>query len=204
MEVPIKLSNSEIIRKLNKLVKQYDTDLNNKLILMVYKETNKESALYLEIQFKAEHFLHLTGVQTKLKPNEFYKNLQKGVLSEKNISSTNYTEMKLRALTTLICIGNLNCQIGTYKGNRHYLQADMIVGKRISIMGLVKTNNFYMPRTVIEEKIPNIINSPQPTIATFKRSLGNNEKYKITYINSKYDFEKYKQTLPEIILSRIE
>lgn len=171
---------------------------------MVYKKDKVEKAQCLEIKFKAENFLHLTGLITKLSANDFYNNAINSKLSESKFKTTEYTEMKLRALGQLLNIEKTNCQIGHYKGNRPYLQADMIVGKSISILGLVEVGKFHIPRTVLEESIPNIIQSPQPTIAIFKKRLGINEKYKETYRNLKYDTEVYMNTLSTVEKSKID
>lgn len=185
-------------------VLKYDQKYKNTAFLFVYKRYKQNSATFLEVKFKTENFLHLTGINTNLKANDFYSNLITNKLSTKQFELTEYTEMKLRALETLLNIDSLNCQIGEYKGNRPYLKADMIMGKYVSIMGLVKIGKFYSPRTVIEEKTENIIKNPQPLLATFKKNLGTGEKYTETYRNLKYDFEKFIYTLPQKALEKIE
>ncbi len=189
---------------MEEIVKKYNSKCKDAAFLFVYKRYKQKTATSLEVKFKSENFLHLAGVTTKLKAKDFYKNLINNKLSVHQFGLTDYTEMKLRALNVLLNIDSLNCQIGIYKGNRPYLKADMIMGKHISIMGLVQLGNFYAPRTVLEEKVSDIIEHPQPLIATFKKQLGIDEKYLETYRNLKYDFDTFIATLPQETLNKIQ
>lgn len=53
----------------------YSNYLAGKTFLYVY------GTEYFEVSFPVNHFLHLTGVETKLSAKEFYKNAKKGKLS---------------------------------------------------------------------------------------------------------------------------
>jgi len=53
----------------------YSQSLAGKTFLYVYGEE------YFEVSFPVDHFLHLTGVETKLSAREFYKNAKKGKLT---------------------------------------------------------------------------------------------------------------------------
>lgn len=53
----------------------YSQNLAGKAFLYVYGEE------FFEVSFPVDHFLHLTGVKTKLSAKEFYKNAKKGKLT---------------------------------------------------------------------------------------------------------------------------
>lgn len=53
----------------------YSQNLAGKAFLYVYGEE------FFEVSFPVDHFLHLTGVETKLSAKDFYKNAKKGQLT---------------------------------------------------------------------------------------------------------------------------
>lgn len=53
----------------------YSQSLAGKVFLYVYGED------FFEVSFPVNHFLHLTGVETKLSAKDFYKNAKKGKLA---------------------------------------------------------------------------------------------------------------------------
>ena len=53
----------------------YSQNLAGKAFLYVYGEE------FFEVSFPVDHFLHLTGVETKLSAKEFYKNAKKGKIT---------------------------------------------------------------------------------------------------------------------------
>ena len=53
----------------------YSQNLAGKVFLYVYGEE------YFEVSFPVDHFLHLTGVETRLSVRDFYKNAKKTILT---------------------------------------------------------------------------------------------------------------------------
>ena len=53
----------------------YSSDLAGKTFLYVYGND------FFEVYFPVDHFLHLTGVETRLSAKDFYKNAKKGILT---------------------------------------------------------------------------------------------------------------------------
>lgn len=53
----------------------YSSDLAGKAFLYVYGND------FFEVSFPVDHFLHLTGVETRLSAKDFYKNAKKGILT---------------------------------------------------------------------------------------------------------------------------
>ena len=54
----------------------YSQNLAGKVFLYVYGDE------YFEVSFPVNHFLHLTGVETKLSAKDFYKNAKKSILTD--------------------------------------------------------------------------------------------------------------------------
>ena len=55
----------------------YSQNLAGKTFLYVYGDE------YFEVSFPIDHFLHLTGVETRLSAKDFYKNAKKSILTNK-------------------------------------------------------------------------------------------------------------------------
>ena len=53
----------------------YSQNLAGKAFLYVYGDE------YFEVSFPVNHFLHLTGVETRLSAKDFYKNAKKSILT---------------------------------------------------------------------------------------------------------------------------
>lgn len=64
-----------IRREIIEAASVYSQKLAGKTFLYVYGDE------YFEVFFPIDHFLHLTGVETKLKAKEFYRNAKKGKLT---------------------------------------------------------------------------------------------------------------------------
>lgn len=58
----------------------YSSDLAGKTFLYVYGNE------FFEVSFPVDHFLHLTGVETRLSAKDFYKNAKKGILTKQEYS----------------------------------------------------------------------------------------------------------------------
>ena len=54
----------------------YSQSLAGKMFLYVYGDE------YFEVSFPVDHFLHLTGVETRLSAKDFYRNAKKAILTK--------------------------------------------------------------------------------------------------------------------------
>lgn len=66
----------EIRKGIIEAAKEYNEQLAGKTFLYVY---GKE---FFEVSFPVDHFLHLTGVETKLVAKDFFKKAKKGMLTQ--------------------------------------------------------------------------------------------------------------------------
>ena len=57
----------------------YSQNLGGKTFLYVYGDE------YFEVSFPIDHFLHLTGVETRLSAKDFYKNVKKSILTNNQL-----------------------------------------------------------------------------------------------------------------------
>lgn len=96
-----------MIDKLINAFDLYEQYLNNKKISFSFLIDGEEEII--ECFFKGHNFLHLTGVETKIKisPKNFYKKLQKNEIKENHIHFNQNSRMKLDVFH------NLNFQLGT-------------------------------------------------------------------------------------------
>ena len=57
----------------------YSQSLAGKMVLYVYGDE------YFEVSFPVDHFLHLTGVETRLSAKDFYRNAKKAILTNNKV-----------------------------------------------------------------------------------------------------------------------
>lgn len=186
---------------LNDIIKNardYESGLANKVLLFVYR--NKTGVNYIEAKFKKENFKHLTGVQTNLRPEEFFNNCINGNLSPTSYQASPNTPLKLSVLPTIINLPTLSATISEYNNSRPTIQVDIIIAKHQSVLGL--TNNggkYYYPKTVL--KIPNlssIMENQNPILLTYIRDINlKKTDYEISFINKKYDITEIVKEIPE-------
>ena len=77
------MGKSAILKKIHNAAKNYQRYLAGKTFMYVYEEKS------IEVVFKNSSFLHLTGVNTKLKAKEFYKHAKtkNGLKVSENVSA---------------------------------------------------------------------------------------------------------------------
>ena len=68
----------------------YSRNLAGKAFLYVYGDE------YFQVSFPVDHFLHLTGVETKLSAKDFYKNAKKGKLTNSQFILMQDTPMRMQ------------------------------------------------------------------------------------------------------------
>ena len=68
----------------------YSQNLAGKAFLYVYGDE------YFEVSFPVDHFLHLTGVETKLSAKDFYKNAKKRNLQIASFILMQDTHMRMQ------------------------------------------------------------------------------------------------------------
>lgn len=155
--------------------KVYDDLLKNKSYLIISYSNVFKSYRHFEIVFNSANFMHLTGVDTRLKPSVFYKKCLNNRLSKNDFELKNNgtTMLKLELLPKMFEL-NIYRTIGDYSEFSDYIkiEADIAAGNNKGTLALKNIgNNLYIPCSLLRDSIDNRISSLS--------------KQKITYIYSK-------------------
>lgn len=203
----------EIIQVLNNCAKEFHKNLENKKIMFVYKESNK-NINYIETMFLSYNFFHLTGLKITnsqiLNSKIFYQKLLKKQININDFQfKNNISKWKLEILPQIIKIEKLANQIGVFANSGKLLKTDILVGTtRNSCLGLksIEKNQIYVPNTILKEDIRKITAKRNRIVAIFKKDLKQSKYEKITYIakstNIK-DLSKNNELLSKIAIERI-
>lgn len=161
--------------------KQYNANLNNHNLMIIMQEKNK-SISYFEIKFESVNFMHLTGVNSNLKANEFFQSCINNKLSTElfNIKSQT-TPLKLQVLNDATMIDKTAKMCGEYNNNNngYNLYTERLVGNISLCVGLIKDkqSEFYVPNTVLKEDIRNKTFHPVSKILCTLKKKTYEEKY---------------------------
>ncbi|MCX6054529.1 MAG: PBECR4 domain-containing protein [Chloroflexi bacterium] len=180
--------------------KKYKSQLLNKTILFVYR--NEKGIIdYIEAKFEEKNFRHLTGVETRLKPGDFFNNCINHSLGANSFVATSTTPLKLSVFNTLVQLPSISASIGEFNGANPRLQCEIIIAKYQMVLGLKRQNKFYFPVTLLKEGNHfDCMKSQHPILITFTRE-GDSETagYNPTYINKKCEADKVFSELPRQI-----
>ena len=124
------------IRIITAAAKQYDLRLKDYQFLIVYQEKGIQK--YTELGFRDMHFLHLTGVKTRLSAQRFYEACLNGKLAEGDIEidQRGKVEQKLQVLPYLSELLYHNCMIGDFLNSGIMIRADYFVGDTRMILSV--------------------------------------------------------------------
>ncbi|MBO4900794.1 MAG: hypothetical protein J5509_10955 [Lachnospiraceae bacterium] len=161
----------------------YERFLNNKSFLIVYK--TEKGIEYVDVVFRSWHFLHLTGLKTKLSAKQFYETCLENKLSEKDLifDNSGKAEQKLKVLPYLHDLLYHNCMIGEFINSGVMIQADYFVGdtKLILSLGFRRESNRDVPVTLYAGDVRKLTNPTNKVLAIFVRSFSeeiyNNNSY---------------------------
>ena len=93
--------------------------------------------------------------------------------------------------------------IGNFNGSKIDLYTEKITGTTSACLGLVQSNNLFIPNSVLNEDIRTLISKPPGKIyAIFKKKIGAPCYTKLTY--KKSNLEITRKCLPPILLSQID
>ena len=175
-----------IVSEIIKAAKAYKQNLVGKTFLYVFD--NK----HIEVMFKAKDFRHLTGVDTTLAAQEFYKKAHKGELQASQIFFTarhpyNLAQKKLKHLQDISSLAmgesfmlkDIKTNTETYKYGTTDLQFSLCFNKECDVKG-IEQGNCFIAKSLRDEDC-------------FSKS---NDVFTITHIYSKRnDEKKYNQEL---------
>ena len=132
----------------------YSQSLAGKMFLYVYGDE------YFEVSFPVDHFLHLTGVETRLSAKDFYRNAKKAILTNNQFyfdARHVYANAKkklpclkrLPELTNeMVCVlKDMQTMTITYKLSVTNLEFTLGLTENID-RGGNKINDFFLPRSL--------------------------------------------------------
>lgn len=183
-----------------KCARAYQTNLLDKALLFVYR--NDTGKTFIEVKFKKENFLHLTGVKTHLRASEFFDNCVNSKLKPNAYQPSCHTPLKLQVMPTMLNLPTLSATIGEYNNSRPYLRVDIIVAKQNAALGLTKENNrFYFPNTVLKIiDLGSVMENQYPILITCIKDIDSKRtNYAISYVNKRYDLNEIVREIPDDI-----
>lgn len=169
----------------------YQSNLAGKNFMLIYS-SKASSFQHVELNFKREHFLHLTGVKTIKHSNgglsaaEFYNRCISRKLHTGDFAVPNTTicNQKLEVLPYLIQLPKSCKMIGEYNYSGYALDTEMIVGNVKGALGFItipsqRKIDFYIPNTVLKEDSRDlIVPQCQRQVAAILRKETTAGKYK--------------------------
>lgn len=179
------MDKTEVLNILYKYSLEYKEKLEFKNILFVFGEINKPE--YFETVFMGRNFLQLTGViptENKFVSNlDFYRACIDKNLTENDFELEEDAEIKLLALPQLVNIYDSAKMVCNINFNTTSLIVNKLRGGNITTyIKFVRDDKYFMPNTVVEEDILNLVDSPlQRIFAIFTKKLGENTYTEITY-----------------------
>lgn len=200
------MTKKQAIDIISKCAVSYHKYLENYQVVFVYRDSSNVS-YFTEVQFRAQNFLHFTGVipRKDLNANNFYRYALGKKLRETDFSfNDSYTsELKLRVLDTIMNIDTRARMIGNYNCSKIDLFTEKITGTTSACLGLIQKNNIFIPNSVLSEDIRTLIPKPPGKIyAIFKKKIGAPYYTQLTY--KKNNLEITRKCLPIALLSQID
>lgn len=182
------------IKIVTEAVKEYEERLNDRHFMVVYQGGTETKTV--QFGFRDMNFLHLTGIETNLKAQQFYRACLDHKLAERDI--INFTkgkiQQKLAVLPHLADILYNNCMIGYSINNGIYLQADYFVGntKAVLSVGFRFGKTVDYPVTLYNGDVRKMISPVCKVLAIFSK-VYNDEKYnECTYLSKGQQIDKLK------------
>lgn len=179
--------------------KNYQLYLENKVFLIVYIENS--STQTVQVEFRDSHFLHLTGVQTKLTAKRFYEKCINHKLSVEDfeLDKGGKTQQKLMVLPFLHDLLYNNCMVGNFINSGIYIRADYFVGntKATLSVGFRCGKNVDFPVTLYKEDVRKLSQPTNKVLAIFVRDFNQQNYTKCTYLSKGQEIDKL-QILDEI------
>ena len=146
----------EALRIVFNCASQYEVNLENKNVLFI--TTQGEEAVSFETLFMPHNFMHLTGIESKLNAELFYRAAISRRLSEKDITlpPNGTADLKLDILPNLMYIHRAARMVGDYDNSQPLLITDKFAGTVTMAMGFIYANDIYVPNTALKMDIRDI------------------------------------------------
>ncbi len=186
---------------------KYRDYLQDKTFLIIYQENQMTRTT--QVEFRDGHFLHLTGVKTKLSAQRFYEKCLNGKLSFTEIEFDKFgkAQQKLMVLPFLHELLYNNCMIGTFINSGIYIRADYFIGntKAVVSVGFRYGKKADFPVTLYKEDVRKLSHPTNKVLAIFVKDYQQQEYKKCTYLSKGQQISKLQ--IPEeqkVLINSIE
>lgn len=166
-------------RRVLNCAKQYQKNLLNKKLIIIYRERCDNAIRHIEVVFQEKNYQHLTGIELidengNLLHNQsmnFYRKCieNKLGLEEIRFKQDGTTHLKLAALPVLMDITKITKITGDYNNVRPYLFVDKVMGGVNFCLGLSKEEDVYVPSSALLEDIKRLTDAPSQVLAILEK-----------------------------------
>ena len=175
-----------------KAAQNYKDFLQDKHFLIIYQE--KEIVKIVQIEFRGNHFLHLTGVRTKLSAGRFYEKCLNHKLSvdDFELDKKGKAQQKLMVLPFLHELLYHNCMIGTFINSGICIRADYFVGntKAVLSVGFRYGKKMDFPVTLYKEDVRSLTKPTNKVLAIFSKKYQEYNYTECTYLSKGQEINK--------------
>lgn len=175
-----------------KAAQNYQKYLQDKTFLIIYQNGIKTDAV--QVGFRSSHFLHLTGVVTKLSAQRFYEKCLNRKLSFQDIELDNKgkAQQKLFVLPFLHELLYHNCMIGNFINSGIYIRADYFIGntKAVLSVGFRCGKKVDFPVTLYKEDVRKLSQPTNKVLAIFVKDNEQQVYTECTYLSKGQDKDK--------------
>lgn len=200
-----KYTKAEAIEIVVSCAETYSRELLNKSLLFVCQDKHNR-VMCMEFFFYDRNFLHLTGLKMKKRTSkeknsgesqsskDFFYNCLSHTVSPDDFefSPDGTTPLKLGILPHLVS-KNLSANIiGDFSSPRPKLYTEKLAGGTKGCMGFLVdgVSNQYVPNTVLNEDIRNIVSDWARVIIVYRKEISEERYSEITYAAKKIDWDK--------------
>lgn len=163
----------------------YKKTLQDKAFLLIYQENGEIKTV--QVEFRENHFLHLTGVQTSLSAKRFYEKCVSHKLSFADIEldKRGKAQQKLMVLPFLHELLYHNCMIGDFIDSGICIKADYFVGntKAVLSVGFRFGKNADFPVTLYKEDVRKLSQPTNKVLAIFVKDYKKHSYTECTYLS---------------------
>lgn len=163
----MKYDKKKVIDIIGNAAKKYRDNLQDKNFLILYQTSTK--AEIVQVEFRDFHFLHLTGIKTKLSAQRFYEKCLNGKMSveEIELDYEGKVQQKLLVLPFLHELLYHNCMIGSFINSGIYIKSDYFIGntKAILSVGFRSGKRADFPVTLYKEDVRKLSNPTNKVLA---------------------------------------
>lgn len=155
--------------------RDYHKYLQDKHFLLIYQDVKNIEVT--QVEFRSNHFLHLTGIKTELSAQRFY---------EKCLNR------KLSVLPFLHELLYNNCMIGNFINSGICIKADYFVGntKAVLSVGFRWGKRTDFPVTLYKEDVRKLSSPTNKVLAIFVKDYDQQAYTKYTYLSKGQEIQK--------------